>query len=108
MGGLLIAAASLVAKHRCWGLWASVVEAPGSWSTGSIVVAHGLSCSEACGIFLDQSLTLCLLHWQVDSLPLSHQEIPQFSHFENTKFMLFSVVNKAKSFLGYKSEILIM
>ena len=27
----------------------------------------------ACGIFPDQGLNLCLLHWQADSLPLSHQ-----------------------------------
>ena len=40
--GLLIAEASLVAKHR---LQARV---------GSVVVAHGLCCSTACGIFLDQ------------------------------------------------------
>ena len=33
----------------------------------------GLSCSVACGIFLDQGSNPCLLHWQVDSLPLSHQ-----------------------------------
>ena len=26
------------------------------------------------GIFPDQGLNPCLLHWQVDSLPLSHQE----------------------------------
>ena len=32
------------------------------------------SCSIARGIFPDQGLNLCLLHWQVDSLPLSHQE----------------------------------
>ena len=44
-----------------------------SWAlnTGSVVVAHGLSCSAACGIFLDQELNSCLLHWQADSLPLS-------------------------------------
>ena len=41
---------------------------------GLIVVAHRLSCSLACGIFLYQGLNLCLLHWQADSLPLSHQE----------------------------------
>ena len=29
------------------------------------------SYSVACGIFLDQELNPCLLHWQVDSLPLS-------------------------------------
>ena len=40
------------------------------WRAGSIVVVQRLSCSLACGIFLDQGLTLCLLHWQVGSLPL--------------------------------------
>ena len=32
----------------------------------SVVVTQGLSCSEACGIFLDQGLNLCPLHWQAD------------------------------------------
>ena len=38
----------------------------GSWakSAGSIVVAHGPSCSVACGIFLDQGSNPCPLHWQ--------------------------------------------
>ena len=30
-------------------------------------VVHRLSCSAACGIFLDQGSNLCPLHWQVDS-----------------------------------------
>ena len=34
---------------------------------GSVVVVHGLSCSAACGIFLDQGMNLCPLHWQADS-----------------------------------------
>ena len=37
----------------------------------SLVVAHGLSCSVACGIFPGQGSNLCLLHWQADSLPLT-------------------------------------
>ena len=36
----------------------------------------GLSCSQACGTFPDQGLNPCLLHWQVDSLPLNHQGNP--------------------------------
>ena len=56
----------------------SVVEAPGLWSTSSVVVAHRLNCSEACGILLDEGSNLCLLHWQTDSLPLSHQGSPIF------------------------------
>ena len=52
--GLLIAVAALGMEH-------------GLCSTGSVAVAHRLSCSEACGIFLEQGLNLCPLHWQADS-----------------------------------------
>ena len=45
----------------------SVVAFPGLWSTGSIVAVHGFSCSMECGIYPDQGLNLCFLHWQVDS-----------------------------------------
>ena len=41
-------------------------------------MAHGFSCSMACGIFWDRGVNLCLLHWQLDSYPLRHQEIPSF------------------------------
>ena len=51
---LLTAAASLVAEHGLQGTQASVV------------VAHGLSCSAACGIFPGQGSNSCPLHWQVD------------------------------------------
>ena len=54
----------------------SVFAAPRLESTGSTVVAHGLSCNEAYRIFPDQGSNLCLLHWQMDSLPLSHQGSP--------------------------------
>ena len=40
------------------------------WSAGSrasVVGAQGLSCSLACGIFLDQGLNLCPLHCKADS-----------------------------------------
>ena len=33
----------------------------------SVVVAHGFSCSAACGIFPDQGSNPCPLHWQADS-----------------------------------------
>ena len=76
----LFAVASHVAGHRLRGSRASafvargsVAAAPGLQSTGSADVVHGLGCSVACGIFLDQGLNLCLLHWQADSLPLGHQ-----------------------------------
>ena len=59
--GLLTAVASLVAEQGSrvpglqW-LWrmGSVVEVSGLSRVDSVVVAHWLSCSEACGIFPDQ------------------------------------------------------
>ena len=45
-------------------------------SLGSVVVTQGLTRPEARGIFLDQELNPCLLHWQADSLPLSGQGSP--------------------------------
>ena len=62
-----------------------------SQSLGSIVVTHGFSCSVACGIFPDQGSSLCLLHWQADSVPLSHQGNPLFH------FLSVSTVAAAKS-----------
>ena len=44
--------------------------------TGSVVVALGLSCSMACGIFPDQGLNPCPLHWQEGSLSWSQQGSP--------------------------------
>ena len=55
---------------------ASAVAVPGLQSTNSVAVALGLSCSAARGFFPDQGLNLCLLYWQVDSLPLNHQRSP--------------------------------
>ena len=52
--GLLTVVAPLFVEH-------------GLWSTGSAAVAHGLSCFTTCGIFPDQGLNLCPLHWQADS-----------------------------------------
>ena len=82
---------------------ALVVMAPGLESTGSVVVARGLSCSSAYGIFPhhgdqthdqthgDQTTSWrsnpCLLHWQTDSLPLSHQEVVK------TPLVVVSTVN---------------
>ena len=45
-------------------------------SIGWEVVALGLSCPTACGIFPDQGSNTCPLTWQADSLPLDHQGSP--------------------------------
>ena len=39
-------------------------------------ITCGLINLVACGIFSDQGLNLCLLHWQVDSQLWHHQAIP--------------------------------
>ena len=50
----------------------------GSRRTGSVIVAHGPSCSAACGILPDQGSNPCPLHWQAYSQPLRHQGSPPF------------------------------
>ena len=40
-------------------------------------MAHRLSCSTACGVFLDQGPNPCPLHWQADSYPQCHQRSPR-------------------------------
>ena len=69
---------------RCAGLSPSrplLLRSTGSRRAGSVVVAHGLSCSAACGIFPDQGSNPCPLHRQADSQPLRHQgsPVPVFS-----------------------------
>ena len=62
-----------------WWALRHVVAAPELESPGSIVLAHGLSCRQACGLFLDQGLNSCPLPWQADSSAPSHQESPQLA-----------------------------
>ena len=45
------------------------LNSPGFWALNTC--GTRLSCSSACGIFLDQGLNPCLLQWQADSLLLS-------------------------------------
>ena len=66
-------------SSRCAGLsllWPLLLRSTGSRRAGSVVVVHGPSCSAACGIFPDQGLNPCPLHWQADSQPLRHRGIP--------------------------------
>ena len=63
---------SAQASH-CHGL---SLRSTGSRRAGSVVVAHGPSCSAACGIFPDQGSNPCPLHQQADSQPLRHQGSP--------------------------------
>ena len=76
---LLLMVVSLIVEHSL-----SVHGFQWLQHVGSVVVTHrlqsvgsgdmvcGLSCSVASGIFLDQGLNLCPLHWQTASYQLCH------------------------------------
>ena len=71
-------------SSRCAGLSLSrplLLWSTGSRRAGSVVVAHGPSCSAACGILPDQGSNPCPLHWQADSQPLHHQGNPVLQIF---------------------------
>ena len=68
--------ASLVAEYSLQGNTGFSSCGSQAQSMGSIVMAHGLSCSAACGIFPDQESNSGPLQWQEDSLSLDHQGSP--------------------------------
>ena len=75
----LVAASGDHSSLRCAGLSPSrplLLRSTGSRRADSVIVAHGPSCSAACGIFPDQGSNPCPLHWQADSQPLRHQGSP--------------------------------
>ena len=75
----LVAASGGHSSSRCAGLSLSqplLLQSTGSRRAGSVVVAHGPSCSAACGIFPDQGSNPCPLRWQAGSQPLRHQGSP--------------------------------
>ena len=72
----LVAASGGHSSSWCAGLSLSrplLLRSTDSRYAGSVVVAHGPSCSAACGIFPDQGSNPCPLHWKADSQPLRHQ-----------------------------------
>ena len=79
--GPLTIAASLVAEHK-------------SRRAGSVIVAHGHSCSMACGIFPDQGSNPCPLYWQADSQPLRHQGSPAKAVLRGTFIAIQSDLKK--------------
>ena len=93
---LLIVVVSLV-KHRLQG-------------TCPAVVTHGLNCSAACGIFPDQGLNPCPLHWQEDLQPLDDQEsYSVFMHAQSFSHVQFfatpwTVVCQAPQSMGYSRQ----
>ena len=76
----LVVASGGHSSSRCAGLSLSrplPLRGTGSRHAGSVIVAHGPSCSVARGIFPDQGSNPCPLHWQADSQPLRHQGSPR-------------------------------
>ena len=101
-----VAASGGHSSSRCAGLSLSrplLLRSTGSRRAGSVIVAHGPSCSAACGIFPDEGSNPCPLHWQADSQPLRHQGSPQpciilfmkvlSSHLENLKYTILPNMN---------------
>ena len=111
----LVAASGGHSSSRCAGLSLShplLLRSTSSRRAGSVVVAHGLSCSAACGIFPDQGSNPCPLHWQADSQPLRHQGRPkrlllikdnQISQVK--KFSAFLCMGRCKSLGSLKSSL---
>ena len=93
----LVAASGGHSSSRCTGLSLSrplLLQSTGSRRAGSVVVAHGPSCSVARGIFPDQGSNPCPLHWQADSQPLLHQGSPMrtFKIYSLNNFQICSTV----------------
>ena len=102
MQGLsLVALSGGHSSSRCAGLSLSrplLLRSKGSRRAGSVVVAHGPSCSMACGILPDQGSNPCPLHWQADSQPLRHQGSPELYTFNYHFNFSWSLVYLSKNF----------
>ena len=97
----LVVASGDHSSLRCAGLSLSrtlLLRSTGSRRAGSVVAAHGPSCSAACGILPDQGLNPCPLHWQADSQPLRHQGSPWWELLRST---LVATFKYKIEYLGY-------
>ena len=77
----LVVASGGHSSSRCTGLSLSrplLLRSTGFRRACSVIVAHGTSCSTACGILPDQGSNPCPLHWQADFQPLHHQGSPAY------------------------------
>ena len=108
MGTALHARASQCSGFYCYrtqalGVQASAVVACQPWSTGSVALAHRLSCSAACGIFLGQGLNPCphlgrqiLVHCATREVPASFLIWMPFTPFP----CLIALAGASKSMLN--------
>ena len=103
----LVVASGGHSSSRCAGLslsWPLLLWSTGSRRTGSVVVAHGPSCSAACGILPDQGSNPCPLHWQADSQPLRHQGSPSFHSFFFCFMAEISIILSSRSLTHFSAS----
>ena len=78
----------LVGATLCCSIWASHCRGFSCWAqavgAGSVVVAHGFTYPEACGIFQNQGSNPCPLHWQADSYPQTTREVLFIFNLKNS------------------------
>ena len=103
-----VAASGGHSSSRCAGL--SLLQPPllrstGSRRAGSVIVAHGPSCSAACGILPDQGSNPCPLHWQADSQPLRHQGSPSDASMLSYLFLRNSYESKSQQISLFSKDI---
>ena len=100
----LVAASGGHSSSWCAGLSLSrplLLRSTGSRRASSAIVAHGPSCSVACGIFPDQGSNPCPLNWQADSQPLRHQGSPDLSFFKvNLKIFTYLFIGRTTRHAG--------
>ena len=94
----LVVASGGRSSSWCVGLSLSrplLLRSTGSRCAGSVIVAHGPSCSAACGIFPYQGSNPRPLHWQADSQQLRHQGSPIIFLSKSLWFSLQTMISSA-------------
>ena len=82
-----------------------MLRSTGSRRAGSVIVAHGPSHSEACGIFPDQGSNPYPLHWQADSQPLRHQGSPWRPHLSRNIDHLLVISHHVYNKVRHPSQV---
>ena len=73
----------------------------------SRAVTYRLSCPLACGIFPDHGSNACLLHWQADSLSLSHRGSPHPHLYDCASLGVFSRPFTTQNSLCFSEQFLL-
>ena len=97
-----VGSSQLCAGFSLW--WLLLVRCTGSRHVGSVVVAHGLSCYVASGIFPDQESNPCPLHWQADSQPLHHQGSPNHTFLITHSFFKKEKIIQTRKYFKLKNN----